>query len=113
MSPDPLPVVWTGEIATVRLPGEVDVTNAAAVLTGLVAALDGGAKVVIVDMSDTSFCDSAGVASLVRAHRQAAANQARVRLVTTAPAVQRILSLTGVETLIPVFPTLTDARSAD
>jgi anti-sigma B factor antagonist len=113
MPPDPFPVVWTGEIATVRLPREVDVTNAAGVLYDLTAALDNGAKVVIADMSGTTFCDSAGVASLVRAHRHAADNQARLRLVTTTPAVQRVLSLTGVETLIPVFGTVSAARSAD
>jgi anti-sigma B factor antagonist len=113
MPPDPLPVVWTGETATVRLPGEVDVTNAAAVLTDLTAVLDNGAKVVIADMSGTTFCDSAGLASLVRAHRHATDNQARLRLVTTAPAVERVLSLTGVETIIPVFRTIAAARSAE
>lgn len=112
MSPDPILVIWTGEIATVRLPGEVDVTNADAVLTGLTAALDDGAKVVIADMSGTTFCDSAGLASLARAHRHATAHQARLRLVTTAPAVRRILILTGVETIVPVFLTVEDARSA-
>jgi anti-sigma B factor antagonist len=101
------------EIATVRLPDEVDLTNAAVVLIDLVAALDTGAKVVIADMSGTTFCDSAGVATLVRAHRHAAAGQARLRLVVAAPAVQRILSLTGVETIIPVFGTVAAAHSAD
>lgn len=113
MPPDPFPVVWTGEIATVRLPGEIDLTGAAAVLAALTAALDDGAKVVIADMSGTTFCDSGGVASLVRAHQHAVANQARLRLVTATPGVERILSLTGVDTLVPVFPTVGDARSAD
>jgi anti-sigma B factor antagonist len=111
MPPDPFPVLWAGEIAIVRLPGEIDVTNATAALTALTAALDDGAKVVIADMSGTKFCDSAGLASLVRAHQQAVANQARFRLVTMAPAVRRILTLTGVDTRVPVFDSVRAARS--
>jgi anti-sigma B factor antagonist len=112
MSPDHDPVVRAGEIATLPLPAEVDVTNAQRVLEDLTAALGNGAKVLIADMSATTFCDSAGVAALVHARQKAVANQARLRIVTQSPAVQRVLSLTSVDTLIPVFPTLDDAQAA-
>jgi len=110
MSPDHYPVLWTGEIATVRVPAEVDVTNANQVLSGLISALDRGAKTVIADMSTTTFCDSAAVAAVVRAHRRAVADQASLRLVAQAPAVLRVLSLTGVDKLVPVYPTLSAAQ---
>jgi anti-sigma B factor antagonist len=112
MSPERCPILWTGEIATVRLPVEVDMSNAESVLDDLSSALADGAKTLIVDMSATTFCDSAGVSVLVRTHQKAAANDSRLRIATQSSAVQRVLSLTSVDTLIPVFPTPQAAQSA-
>ena len=110
MSPDQDPVLRAS--ATLRLPAEVDVTNAQRVLDDLAAALGDGAKVLIVDMSATTFCDSAGVAALVHARQKAVANQAQLRIVTRSQAVLRVLSLTSVDTLIPVFGTVAEAVAA-
>jgi anti-sigma B factor antagonist len=60
--------------------------------------------VLIVDMSGTTFCDSAGVQAIIAAHKQAAAADTQLRLV--APAVMRILTLVGVGQLVPLYPTL-------
>ena len=111
MSPDHYSVLWTGEVATVRCPAEIDLTNAESLLAELTAAMGNGATVLIADMSATTFCDSAGVAALVHAHQKAVANQARLRIATQSQAVQRVLSLTGVDTLIPVFPTPDKAQA--
>lgn len=115
MSPDqsPDPVLRTGGIVVVRLPVEVDVTNAQHVLDDLAGALGNGATALIVDMSDTTFCDSAGVAALVHARQKAVANRARLRIVTQSQAVRRVLSLTDVDTIIPVFATLDEAKAAE
>ena len=88
----------------VTLPTEIDVTNADAVQDDLISVISEGAVLLIADMSKTTFCDSAGVSSLVRVFRRARADSSGMRLVVSTLAVQRVLSITGVDRLMDVFP---------
>jgi anti-anti-sigma factor len=76
----------------------------------LLSALGLGAAVVVIDMSATTFCDSAGVQAIITAYRHAAANGTQLRLVATT--MLRILALVGADQLVPIYPTL-DAALAD
>jgi anti-anti-sigma factor len=96
-----------GERAVVTMPAEIDAVNAAAIRPAVLAEASRGTPVLIIDMSATTFCDSAGVHVLVETYNQAAAARTRLLLVVTA--VRRILSLVGVDQLVPVFPTLEEA----
>ena len=106
MSREHYPVLWIGQAAVVTMPAEIDVTNAAMVMEDLLAVLNQGAVLLVADLSKTTFCDSAGVRALVRTFRRAAASASGVRLVVSTPAVQRVLSITGVDRLIDVFPSV-------
>ena len=99
-------VLWIGQVAVVTLPEEIDVTIAGTVQEELLAVMNAGAALVIADMSKTNFCDSAGVSALVRAFRQACASGSSMRLVIGTPAVQRVLSITGVDRLVDTFPSV-------
>ena len=107
MPQERFPVVWLGEAAVITLPEEIDISNSEQVREELLSLLNRGPAVLIVDMAETTFCDSAGVNALVRAHKRATANGAEIRLVVTSPGVQRVLDITGVDRLIPVYPSLT------
>jgi anti-sigma B factor antagonist len=100
------PVLWIGQVAVVMLPEEIDVTNAGPVQDELLAVLDQNAILLIADMSTTNFCDSSGVSAMVRVFRQAVASGSGLRLVVSTPAVQRVLSITGVDRLVDVFPSV-------
>lgn len=106
MSQERYPVLWIGQVAAVTLPEEIDVTNADTVLDELLTALNQGALLLVADMSRTNFCDSSGVSAIVRVFRQAVASGSGLRLVVSAPAVQRVLSITGVDRLVDVFPSV-------
>jgi anti-sigma B factor antagonist len=106
------PVLWLGQAAVVTLPVEVDITVADQVREDLLSVLNRGPAVLIVDMGGTTFCDSAGVHALVRAHKRAAASDAGMLLVVSAPAVQRVLAITGVDRLITVSPSVAAALDA-
>jgi anti-sigma B factor antagonist len=106
VSRERFPVLWLGQVAVVRLPAEIDVTNAGTVGEELLAALNQGAALLIADMSTTRFCDSAGVSAMVRVFRQAAASGRAMRMVVGTPAVQRVLSITGFDRLVDVFPSV-------
>ena len=55
-------------------------------------------------MSGTTFCDSAGLKAILAAHAQAAKIGTELRLVATA--VLRIMTIVGIDQLIPIYPTL-------
>lgn len=100
------PVQWVGLAAVVSLPGEIDLTNADQIREDLLAIFSRGATTVVVDMNGTTFCDSAGVNALVRAYQQATAQSVVMRLAVSVPAVQRVLTITGVDSLIELYPSV-------
>ena len=106
MAQERFPVVWLSKAAVVTLPVEIDIANADLIREDLLSILNRGAATLIVDMGGTTFCDSAGVSALVRAHKRAAANGSEMRLVVSAPAVQRILDITGVGRLMDIYPSV-------
>ena len=106
MSQECYPVLWIGQVAVVTLPAEIDVTNADTVREELLSVLNQGAVLLIADLSKTSFCDSAGVSALVRTFRQTSTSASAMRLVVNTPAVQRVLSITGVDRLVDTYPSV-------
>jgi anti-sigma B factor antagonist len=106
VSGERFPVVWLSKVAVVTLPVEIDIANADQVRDDLLSVLNRGAATLIVDMGGTTFCDSAGVNALVRAHKRAAANDSQMRLVVSAPAVRRVLDITGVDHLMDIYPSV-------
>ena len=99
-------MLWIGQVAVVTLPTEIDVTNADTVREELLSVLNQGTALLVADLSKTSFCDSAGVSALVRTFRRAATSESPMRLVVSTPAVQRVLSITGVDRLVDTYPSV-------
>jgi anti-sigma B factor antagonist len=109
MSREHYPVLWIGQSAVVTLPAEIDITNADQVREDLLSILNQGATLLVADLSETTFCDSAGVGALARTFRRADASQSEMRLAVSTPSVQRVLALTGVDRLLDVYPSVTAA----
>jgi anti-sigma B factor antagonist len=106
------PVLWSGRVAVVRLPPEVDLTIADDLREALLSVLNQGAHALIADMTATTFCDSAGITALVRAVRRATAIGATIRLAVTAPPVLRVFTLVGLDRLIDIYPSVAAARAS-
>jgi anti-sigma B factor antagonist len=106
VSHESYPVLWIGQVAVVTLPAEIDVTNADMIREELLSVMNQGAVLLVADMSKTNFCDSAGVSALVRTFRRASASASVMRLVVSTPVVQRVLSMTGVDRLVDVYPSV-------
>ena len=105
-------VAWSGRQAVVTFPEQVGVPDAARIGEQLLGALSQGAVIVIADMSATVRCDQAGADAVARACLRAAACQAELRLVITAPDVRRLLSAEGLDRLVPVYMSLDAALVA-
>jgi anti-anti-sigma factor len=94
---------WSGRHAIVTMPRETDVINAPDVAELLSAAAAGSAEVITADLTATVFCDSAGVEVLARARDMAAARGAEFRLALGGSPVARILQLTGLDEVMPLY----------
>ena len=112
MAENLLPVLWSGQVAVVRMPQEIDVTIADEIREELLAVLNQGASALVLDMTRTTFCDSSGVSAVVRAQRRASASGAGLRVATSSPVVLRVFSLVGLDQLIDVHPDVSSALAS-
>ncbi|MGN6378761.1 MAG: STAS domain-containing protein [Gaiellales bacterium] len=103
------PVQVVSGVPVVAAPEEIDITNAAGLRAALLEAVAHGSRTLVVDMAQTQFCDSGGIRVRGRAHKRALADGGELLLVICAAAVLRILAVTGIDQLIPNFPTLEQA----
>jgi anti-sigma B factor antagonist len=112
MRADSFPVELVRGVPVVRAPVEIDITNAAGLRAALLEAgglIEKAEAAFVVDLTDTTFCDSAGIQALVDAYKRAQAEGGQVLLATSGDAVPRIFSLTGVDRVIPSYPSLDEA----
>jgi anti-sigma B factor antagonist len=108
MPEDKFPVEVVRGVPVVAAPEEIDITNAEALRSALLAAADGHGTLVV-DMTRTRFCDSSGLHVLIAAHRRAGAEGREVLLVIPSTTVLRVFALTGMDTVIPNFTSLAEA----
>lgn len=97
-------------VPVVAAPAEIDITTAEQFRAVLLEATGAGHPAVVVDMTRTTFCDSAGIHTLLRAHKRAISEGGELRLVIPADgAVPRIMALICVDRLVPCFGGLAEA----
>ncbi len=92
-----------------RPTGDVDAYTAPELRARLHDATTSGAPVVVVDLREVTFIDSAGLGALVGAHRRMLEAGGRLGIVRPPPLVGRALELTG---LTEVFDLYDDPESA-
>ena len=97
-------------VAVVTAPAEIDIANAEQLRMVLLEAGRRGQAKVVVDMTRTRYCDSAGFSALVAAHKWALAEGGGLRLVIPADSrVLRIFTVVGLGRFIPRFGSLEEA----
>lgn len=67
---------------------------------------------IVVDLHEVSICDSTGLQLLIDAHRQSAAAGGWLRLCRPRGLVERVLEITNLVDVLPVYPTV-DAAVSD
>ncbi len=96
-------------IPVVRAFGEIDVASAPILREQLEAALEGGASTVIVDLLDVTFLDSTGLGVLVGAMSGCQGRNGTLRLVVGERRILKVLEITGLRAVFPLFSTLEEA----
>jgi anti-anti-sigma factor len=98
-----LGVSWSGRHVVVTMPAELDTANSAEVSDLLSALTAEDPDMITGDLTRTMFCDSAGVHAIARACEHAALSGTEVRLAVGDSPVARILQLTGLDQVMPVY----------
>jgi anti-sigma B factor antagonist len=106
------PVQRAGQQAVVALPVHMDASDAEQIREELLPVNNGGATALIADMTATTSCDHADADALVRAFQRAVIGGTELRLVVNAEHVSRVLSLTGLDRLVPIYPSLEAVTAA-
>ena len=101
----------TRELAVVSVSGELNLDTAKRVQTGIDEAGTVGADTVIVDLSETSFIDSAALGVLVQETKRLEGRGQSLVLVTNDPRTVRVVEATGLNRVLRTYATLHDAFS--
>lgn len=97
----------------VALPAAVDDLSATQAYDQLYAAVAIDAQVVVAGFTATVSCDHWALLRLLAAQRRVAARDAQLRVVAPPGGpVSRVLEITGLDKLLPVFPTAYHAAAA-
>ncbi len=103
------PVELVNGVPVVTAPEEIDITNAQELRAALLQAAPHGHGTLVADLSQTRFCDSSGLHTLLAAHKRALADGGEMLLVIPGTAVLRVFAITGVDRIIPNFTSLEEA----
>jgi anti-anti-sigma factor len=99
MTPFGLETESIGSKATLRLSGELDVSSAPQLRDTVTSLISGGKTNLVFECSGLDFIDSTGLGVLIGARARALAANGSVALGGVKPAMQRLLVVTGIESL--------------
>jgi anti-anti-sigma factor len=100
-----------GGLPVVSTPDEIDIASAGQLREALLAA-SAWAAVVVMDMTETTFCDSSGLDLFAEISELLDETGGELRVVVCSAIVRRPMTVTGVDQLFRTFPTLDKALTA-
>ncbi|GJL55049.1 MAG: anti-sigma factor antagonist [Nitrospirales bacterium] len=95
----------------VSFSGEIDLENSPAARTRLLEVVE-YATTVFVDLTAVTYMDSSGIASLVEAYQRAKKTNVAFVLISTSPAVLRVLQMARLDKVFTIHETLEHAQHA-
>lgn len=91
------------KVAGVAVRGEVELATAPALTAALEEGIRRSSGAFVIDLVAVDFLDSSGVACLVRARALLGRDDRALALVCPPGSVRRVLELTGIDELVPVY----------
>jgi anti-sigma B factor antagonist len=101
-----------GGTVVLTVGGDVDLHVAGEFKSRLTETVDGGASMLVLDLSSVTFVDSMGLGVLLGGKQRLAAQGGELHLVVPGPEVRRILEITRLDQILPLHETLPDALAA-
>ena len=102
-----------GNILLVKLEGEVDMSSSGSVWNAISPFVEGKkpkAKATIIDLSQVSYMDSSGIATLVRTWQTAQKTGGKMRIAAPSDPVRDVFELAHVAEIFEIFNTVDEAK---
>jgi anti-sigma B factor antagonist len=93
----------------ISLAGEVDLYTAPEFKQQLLEVIAQGAKMVLVDLTDTTFIDSTTLGVLVGGVKRLRTNDGQLALICDDRNITKIFEITGLDKVFTIYPTREDA----
>jgi anti-sigma B factor antagonist len=101
------------DVYVVRVVGEVDMSHEEDLRAELRRAVSADAPGIVVDLTECEFIDSSGVRALLLSREAQNGEDAdRLAVATSSDQILRILSVMGLDKVIPIRPTVEEAAAA-
>ena len=94
------------DTTVVRLPTEVDYGNASEISAQCEDLIEEGCATLVLDASEVQYLDSSGVSLIIRLSCALGNHAGTLRLAALSDQYQQVWRLLGLDTLLPVFPTV-------
>jgi anti-sigma B factor antagonist len=102
-----------GAVPVVAIAGEIDASNAEEIAERLRAALSNRSETLVVDLSDTTYIDSAGLNVLFELSTALHERQQELHLIVGQPSpIARMVTIVGLDAAVQTHPTRTAALDA-
>lgn len=99
----------TNGVHVVAVAGEVDIFTAPELKRAIAAAIDGGARAVVVDLTETRFLDSTALGVLIGAVKRLRPLDGRLLIVNTEPSTAKTFEITGLDQIFTIVGTRDEA----
>jgi anti-sigma B factor antagonist len=93
---------WQGGQARLSMAGEIDLLTAPVLVEEAGEQLGRSPSALVLDLSQVTFCDSAGVAALVRIYHRATGAGIELTLRGATGMVRHVLEISGVDQVVTV-----------
>jgi anti-anti-sigma factor len=102
-----------GNVPVVSVAGEIDASNSGEISDRLRAALSNRSEVLVVDLTGTTYIDSAGLNILFELAIALRERQQQLHLVVGRPSpIARMVAIVGLDAAVPTHPTRASALDA-
>jgi anti-sigma B factor antagonist len=102
-----------GAVAVAGVAGEIDASNTEWIAARLRALVTNRSQALVVDLSETGYLDSAGIALLFDLGADLHRHQMQLHVVVDEGSpIARMISLTGLDRVVPVHPSVDAALAA-
>lgn len=94
--------------AVVSIGGEIDLSTAPAFEEAIAQALESNLSVLVIELSEVTFMASVGL-RILAATSEKVGESTRIAVVANSLAASRPIQLTGLDTVVALYPTLDEA----
>ena len=101
----------SGTVLTVS--GEIDMQSSTVLREVLTDLIETGSHLVVINMGGVTFLDSTGLKALIYARKQIREHRGSLRLVALRSGPAKVIEITGLSDMFPIWDTVEDALRFD